>query len=157
MEAALGGVLAALIAGIVSLAIAQSSKRDQEAALRHQEERLRSEVAMQEERLLAEAKLQQDRLRTELRTEFMAEEAIRQLLQHPDWEQRSFDEIKRRLGGFEDNELRRFLVRAGAVAFWSESGNKEFWGLRDRNADKLGRQGGQRRTHRGQETEGGTR
>ena len=113
------------------------SKVNQEASLRHQENRLRVEFSMHEAQLRAEAKLQEDRLRAELRTEFMAEEAIRQLLQHPQWEQRSFDEIRRRLGGFADDELRCLLVRAGAVAFWSDSGKKEWWGLRERNAHRL--------------------
>ncbi len=130
-------VVAALIAGLVSLLVALWSKGSQEAALRHQEERLRAELSMHETRLRAEAKLQEDRLRAELRTEFMAEEAIRQLLQHPNWAQRSFDAIKRRLGGFQDDELRRHLVRAGAVTFWSDSGNEEWWGLRERNASEL--------------------
>lgn len=131
-------VVAALIASVVSLLVALWSKGSQEATLRHQEERLRAELSMHETQLRAEAKLQEDRLRAELRTEFMAEEAIRQLLQHPDWAQRSFEAIKRRLGGFQDDELRRHLVRAGAVAFWRDSGKKEWWGLRERNANELG-------------------
>lgn len=136
-------VVAALVAGVVSLLAALWSKGNQEASLMHQEERLRAEFSMHEAQLRAEAKLQEDRLRAELRTEFMAEEAIRQLLQHPQWEQRSFYEIQRRLGGFADDELRRLLVRAGAVAFWSDSGKNddsgknEWWGLRERNAHRL--------------------
>jgi hypothetical protein len=84
--------------------------------------------------------LQEARLRTELRTEFMAEEAIRGLLMHENWKQRSFDEIKRRLRGFDDDELRRLLVRAGAVAFDRKSDGEEreeMWGLRERNAKRL--------------------
>lgn len=130
-------LLAALLAGVISLIAALWSKTNQDAVLRHQEERLRAEFAMQQTQLRAEAKLQEDRLRAELRTEFMAEEAIRQLLLHPDWNQRSFDEIKRRLKGFEDNELRRLLVRSGAVAFSSDSGEREWWGLRERNTHNL--------------------
>jgi hypothetical protein len=71
----------------------------------------------------------------------MAEEAVKQLLRHDRWPQRSFNEIKRRLGGFSDSELRRLLVRAGAVRFGpiegDEEGDKEYWGLRERNEDKL--------------------
>ena len=66
------------------------------------------------------------RLRTELRTEFMAEEAVKKLLRHKKWEKRSFAEIQRRVGGFEDEELRKLLVRAGAVRFYGENG-VEFW------------------------------
>ena len=79
---------------------------------------------------------QEARLRTELRTEFMAEEAIRSLLLDERWELRSFAEIKRRVRGFDDGELRRLLVRAGAVAFEGQSG-QELWGLQERNRHRL--------------------
>jgi len=70
--------------------------------------------------------------RERLRTEFMAEQAAKSLLENERWTKRSFDEIRKRLGGFEDNELRKVLVRAGAVRFESSEGN-EFWGLVSRN------------------------
>jgi hypothetical protein len=76
----------------------------------------------------------------EMRTEFMAEEAIRALLRHEQWAQRSFDEIKNRVRGFPDAELRQLLVRAGAVAFTGTRGSntgKELWGLRERNRQDL--------------------
>ena len=64
--------------------------------------------------------------------EFMAENAAKELLESERWEKRSFTAIKARLGGFEDNELRRVLVRAGAVSF-KGANNEELWGLRKRN------------------------
>jgi hypothetical protein len=82
-------------------------------------------------------RLQEERLRTELRTEFMAEEAIHALLNHPRWTQRSFEEIKRRVRGFEDDELRQLLVRSGAVAFGGTNTRQEMWGLRERNEAHL--------------------
>jgi len=82
-------------------------------------------------------RLQSDRLRLELRTQFMAEEAIRQLLLDPRWKLRSFELIKRRIGGFDDDSLRQLLVRAGALRFQANDGD-ELWGLRERNADQLG-------------------
>lgn len=81
-------------------------------------------------------KVQESRLRTELRTEFMAEAAIRRLLQNEQWKKRSFTAIQRRLGGFADDELRRLLVRAGAIRFEDGSGD-ELWGLLERNPDEL--------------------
>jgi hypothetical protein len=81
--------------------------------------------------------LQRERLRTELRTEFMAEESINTLLRHKTWKRRSFFEIQRRIRGFTDDELRKLLIRAGAVAFSAKEGGAELWGLRDRNADVL--------------------
>ncbi len=80
--------------------------------------------------------LQERKLKTELRTEFMAEQAAKSLLENEKWRKRSFDEIKKRLGGFEDNELRKILVRSGAVKFEGSEG-KELWGLISRNIQDL--------------------
>jgi hypothetical protein len=80
--------------------------------------------------------IQERRLRTELRTEFMAEQAVRSLLTNEQCQKRSFDEIKKRLGGFQDDELRKILVRAGAVRF-EDSNKKELWGLVSRNEDDV--------------------
>ncbi len=80
--------------------------------------------------------LQERKLRADLRTEFMAEEAVKQLLRSPQWKMRSFEEIERKIGGFEQNELRKLLVRAGAVRFRGEE-DRELWGLRERNKDSL--------------------
>jgi len=79
---------------------------------------------------------QERRLRADMRTEFMAEEAVKQLLSSPQWKMRSFDEIERKIGGFEENELRKLLVRAGAVRFRGE-GDRELWGLREKNKASL--------------------
>lgn len=85
---------------------------------------------------------QKERLRIELRTEFMIEEAIKRLLSHPKWKKRTFDKIKEKIGVFnDDNELRKMLVRSGAVRFYSKSENEgketEYWGLIDKNKDEL--------------------
>jgi hypothetical protein len=80
--------------------------------------------------------LQERRLRTELRTEFMAEQAAKDLLEDERWKKRSFDEIKKRLGGFDDDELRKILVRAGAVRFEARDG-AELWGLVKMNQEDL--------------------
>ncbi len=80
--------------------------------------------------------LQERKLKWELRTEFMVEQAAQALLQHKKWQKRSFHEINKRLGGFEENELRKILVRAGAVRFEGEDG-LELWGLVSRNKVNL--------------------
>jgi hypothetical protein len=82
--------------------------------------------------------LQRDRLKQELKTEFMAEEAIVALLSDKDWKLRSFKAIKRHLNGFDDNALRQLLVRSGALCFTGATGI-ELWGLRHRNGDLLGK------------------
>ena len=66
----------------------------------------------------------------------MAEQVARALLENEKWKKRSFEEIKKRLGGFEDDELRKILVRSGAVKFVASDG-KELWGLLSRNKDDL--------------------
>jgi len=80
--------------------------------------------------------VQERKLRTDLRTEFMAEEAVKRLLKSPKWQKRSFEEISKRLGGFQGNELRKLLVRAGAVRFTGEA-EQELWGLVERNENDL--------------------
>lgn len=85
---------------------------------------------IQERKLRREFKLD----RENLRTGFMAEQVARQLLESEKWVQRSFAVIKQRLSGFEDNELRKILVRAGAVRFGQD---KETWGLLSRNKNAL--------------------
>ncbi len=84
--------------------------------------------------------VQERKLKSELRTEFMAEQVAKALLENEKWKKRSFAEIQKRLGGFEDNDLRRILVRAGAVRFLVKDENdkeKEMWGLLSRNRDSI--------------------
>lgn len=81
--------------------------------------------------------VQERKLKSDLRTEFMAEQVAKTLLEDDNWKKRSFAEIQKRLGGFEDNELRKILVRAGAVCFIDKNDGKEFWGLLSRNRDNI--------------------
>jgi hypothetical protein len=71
------------------------------------------------------------RLRTEFATEQSAETALRHLLELDRLPYRSFPMIRHHVGGFESNELRRLLVRAGAVRFMAADGT-ELWALRER-------------------------
>jgi hypothetical protein len=80
--------------------------------------------------------VQERKLKSELRTEFMAEMVAKTLLEDEKWKKRTFLEIQKRLGGFEEDELRRILVRAGAVRFIGEDG-KELWGLLSRNRNSI--------------------
>ena len=80
--------------------------------------------------------IQERRLRADLRTEFMAEQMAKDLLESPRWQKRSFDEIRKRLGGFEPDELRKILVRSGAARFVSKD-SQEMWGLIKRNKNDL--------------------
>ena len=82
-------------------------------------------------------RVQERKLKQELKTEFMAEEAAKKLLSEDKWKQRSFLEISKRLGGFEEDELRKILVRAGAVRFEKSGSKEELWGLISRNKNDL--------------------
>ena len=72
----------------------------------------------------------------EIRTRFMAEQVAKSLLSQETYKKRSLGAIRRRLGGFDDEALRRILVRAGAVRFMGKDGT-EYWGLIERNTDAL--------------------
>ncbi len=80
--------------------------------------------------------IQKDRLRTELKLEFATETAVRELLSDERWTFRTFEAIQKRFQGFEPDELRKCLIRSGALSFEGEG--KEMWGLRERNREKLG-------------------
>jgi predicted membrane-bound mannosyltransferase len=93
---------------------------------------------------------QEKRLRTQLKLEHSVEAAIIELLGNRGWEMRSFKTIKHHIRGFEDDELRRFLVRAGAVAFQQQPSDRknddphrddpeklERWGLLVKNRHNL--------------------
>jgi hypothetical protein len=76
------------------------------------------------------------KLREELKLEYSVETAIRHLLENPAYQKRSLRKIKHHIRGFPDDDLRRALVRAGAVAFGG-SGDEEKWGLLNRNREDV--------------------
>lgn len=84
--------------------------------------------------------VQKIKLDKEFKLEDSAESAIRNLLNHPNWTQRSFSAISEKIGGFEPDELRKLLVRSGAVRFYrnnSDGEKEELWGLTSKNLKKL--------------------
>lgn len=78
---------------------------------------------------------QKDRI--DHKTVFAAERVAHELMMDSTWKWRSFKIIKHHLGGFDDNELRKILVQAGAIQVTSKSG-EELWGLLDRNRMYIG-------------------
>lgn len=87
--------------------------------------------------------LQKDRASTDLRialeavkTEHMAETTASHFLNHKGYTDRSFNLLSKRLGGFEDNDLRRILVRAGAIRYVRADGT-EFWRLLSREQEAI--------------------
>lgn len=149
MIAAVFGILAAIITTVVEQ---RRYKKQLEADAQREGERLRADAERQAVQLRADAvsqaqqlqeafRLQEERLRAELRTEFMAESAIQQLLSEAQ-KQRSFEAIDRRIGGFEEDELRKLLVRSGPVRFYRQESDRtktELWGLRTRNIEAANR------------------
>lgn len=79
-----------------------------------------------------------DRWRTseEKKTNDAALKVIKELLTCESWAKRTFQEIKSKLGGFSDDELRKLLVRSGAVRF-NGQGEQELWGLISRNKQNI--------------------
>jgi hypothetical protein len=70
-------------------------------------------------------------LQEQHKTEFMAETTARHFLSHKAFTDRSFETLKSHLGGFEDDELRKILVRAGAMRIYRED-SSEWWRLLSR-------------------------
>ena len=65
------------------------------------------------------------------KVEFMAEVTARHFLMHKSFTDRSFETLRNHLGGFTDDELRRILVRAGAIRVYRQDGS-EWWRLLSR-------------------------
>lgn len=89
--------------------------------------------------------LQKDRASADLRialemvkTEHMAEKTARFYLNHKGYKDRSFELLSKRLGGFEGDELRKILVRAGAVRYVRSDGT-EWWRLLSRTTEAVKR------------------
>ena len=70
------------------------------------------------------------------KTDFMAESTAVHFLSHKSFTDRSFETLKQHLGGFDDNELRKILVRAGAIRVFREGDEaEEWWRLLSRNKE----------------------
>lgn len=84
---------------------------------------------------LAYMKLKQDL--NAHKTNIMAEKAAKRLLKHKGYIDRSFEAIKKTLGGWDDeeNELRKILVRAGAVRTYKD--DEEWWYLLSRTDERI--------------------
>lgn len=103
METALFTILGTLVGGLIS-------------------------YSLQDQRFKQELKIKQE----EFKTEFMAERTVKHFLSDKRFKDRTFLTIKNHLGGFDDDELRKILVRSGAIRLKSNDG-KEYWTLLDAN------------------------
>lgn len=105
--AASAGLLGTVIGGLISYFI----QRDQ----------LKSEI---------------DKIREENKTEFQAEQTAKHFLNHSGYTDRSFETLQNHLGGFEEDELRKILVRAGAIRVYRDDGT-EWWRLLSRTDEYI--------------------
>ena len=87
---------------------------------------------LQERKLRAELRVEG----TQLRAEEMAGQAMKKALSRVGFKKRSFDRLKSRLSGFDDDSLRAILVNIGAVRFEATDGT-ELWGLVERNEEGM--------------------
>lgn len=82
---------------------------------------------LQHQRFKQELKM----LQQEHKTEFMAESTAKHFLNHKSYTDRSFETLQKHLGGFDEEELRKILVRAGAIRTYRDDGT-EWWRLLSR-------------------------
>lgn len=75
--------------------------------------------------------------RQQFKTDFAAERTAKRLLRHRGYTDRSFDALQKSIGGFEDDELRKLLVRAGAIRAYRDG--TEYWRLLSRMDEYLKR------------------
>ena len=75
-------------------------------------------------------------VRQENKTDFMAEETARHFLNHQGYTDRSFETLQKHLGGFDEEELRKILVRAGAIREYRADGS-EWWRLLSRMSEYI--------------------
>ncbi|WP_324720969.1 hypothetical protein [Salinimicrobium sp. HB62] len=80
---------------------------------------------LQKQRFNQELKILQENYKTE----FVAETTIKKFLNDPRFTDRTFATIKKHLGGFDDEELRKLMVRSGAIRIFK--GEEEYWRLID--------------------------
>lgn len=113
MESALYALLGTLVGGLISFVL--------------QRQRFRQELQLKRE---------------ELKTDFMAETTVMHFLSHKSFTDRSFEMIKRNVGGFDDDELRKILVRAGAIRVYRKDGS-EWWRLLSRMDEYIEKKIGQ--------------
>lgn len=102
MESAIYALLGTLVGGFISFLL-QRQKFKQDLKLRQQQDK----------------------------TEYMAETTAHHFLSHKSFTDRSFESLQKHLGGFSDDELRKILVRAGAIRTFRKDGS-EWWRLLSR-------------------------
>lgn len=113
VSGALGAIVASIISSLIALNVARKSSDDAEIRLR------------------AELQQAEVRLRQEFAMESSLEAAVRSLMTKG-FALRSFSLIRHHLRGFDDDELRKTLIRSGCICFKVIRG-MEYWGILSEN------------------------
>lgn len=125
-------IASVITAAVTALAMFITQERRLKKDFEMQDNKFKNQFEMMEKKIKTDFELDRDKVRTE----FMAEQVAEKLLNIRE-PKRSFSAIKKRLGGFEDDDLRQILVRSGAVRFEAKSDGEELWGLLVRNPNDL--------------------
>jgi len=108
-----------------------------------QNKKFKHEFKLQDQQFIQDLNLQKQNLEQDYKLKFdeektlnIAERTINYYLTEDERYERSFNHIKTKLGGFEEEKLRRILVRAGAVRFIRDKSQEEYWCLVKRLPEK---------------------
>ncbi len=64
-------------------------------------------------------------------------ELLLEMLNHPNYTDRSFNAIRKKVGGYNDKELRQFLHEIDAKKTSRNEGKEEWWYLNSRSEERL--------------------
>ena len=90
-----------------------------------QERKIQSEKS----KIQKQFEIERDKLEEQYKTERRADAALSKFLNHVRFKRRSFEYVSEKIGGFSDDELRKMLVRNGAVRSFGAKDGKEWWEL----------------------------
>ena len=62
---------------------------------------------------------------------------LTEMLSHKNYTDRSFDAIRKKVGGYTDNQIRQLLHEVGAKKVTRDNGEKEWWYLSSREAERI--------------------
>jgi len=116
----MGTIITAIItSGIVALISGRITYLIQERKLEVEKQNLKEQY-----------KIEREKLEEQYKTEKKADFALSKFLNHVKFKRRSFKYISEKMGGFDDKELRRMLVRNGAIrSIDKNKNNTEWWEL----------------------------
>jgi hypothetical protein len=86
-------------------------------------------IQAEKSKIQKQFKIERDKLEEQYKTERRADVALSKFLNHVRFKRRSFGYVREKIGGFSDDELRKMLVRNGAVRSFGTKDGKEWWEL----------------------------